>query len=282
MSDRDTIERAIRRIDSCLDVDPWARDIAIDAMQRLLEQASCRQVTDKLDDTISRQDAIYAVENCEPGEELFMIKSLPSVQPDLQPTCNQLATDTISRQAAIDAIISLTNCTNVRDLYVYVQEHNLGDMWTGGVNDAIDAVIAVPSVQPEPEITDEQAILHLQSTGWMQNYDREMYESGLREQLADDSGSYDSLIPCEDTISRQDAIDALLEAYQDNMDVEFILSKLPSAQPERKTGRWISVSADRYTTVASYVYVCSECGETHVGKTRYCPNCGAEMSHDNT
>ena len=27
-----------------------------------------------------------------------------SAQPDLQPTCNNLATDTISRQAAIDAI----------------------------------------------------------------------------------------------------------------------------------------------------------------------------------
>lgn len=28
---------------------------------------------------------------------------LPSAEPDLQPTCNQLATDCISRQAAIDA-----------------------------------------------------------------------------------------------------------------------------------------------------------------------------------
>ena len=31
------------------------------------------------------------------------IKKLPSAQPDLQPTCNQLATDCISRKAAIDA-----------------------------------------------------------------------------------------------------------------------------------------------------------------------------------
>ena len=34
------------------------------------------------DDTISRKTAIDAMENCEPGEELFMIKSLPSVQPE--------------------------------------------------------------------------------------------------------------------------------------------------------------------------------------------------------
>lgn len=33
-----------------------------------------------MNDLISRQDAIDAVENCEPGEELFVIKSLPSAQ----------------------------------------------------------------------------------------------------------------------------------------------------------------------------------------------------------
>lgn len=32
-----------------------------------------------MDDLISRRLAIDAVENCEPGEELFMIKSLPSI-----------------------------------------------------------------------------------------------------------------------------------------------------------------------------------------------------------
>ena len=104
------------------------------------------------------------------------------------------------------------------------------------------------SEQPEPsEITDEQAILHLQSTGWMQNHDREMYESGLRKQLADDSGSYDSLIPCEDTISRQAAIDALLEEVRlvgyyvenneviDKDDAIEAIRLLPSAQPEEVT-----------------------------------------------
>lgn len=45
------------------------------------------------------------------------------------------------------------------------------------------------------ELTDEQSIAHLQSSGWMQRHDKEMYESGLKEQLADDSDSYDSLLP---------------------------------------------------------------------------------------
>lgn len=72
------------------------------------------------------------------------------------------------------------------------------DTWQAGWRgDAIESLKALPSARPE--ITDEQAIAHLQSSGWMQQHDKEMYESGLRERLADDSGSYDSLIPCEDT-----------------------------------------------------------------------------------
>lgn len=59
---------------------------------------------------------------------------------------------------------------------------------------AIDKRVApLPSVQPE--ITDEQAIDHLQKSGWMQNHDKQMYEMGLKERLADDSGSYDALLP---------------------------------------------------------------------------------------
>jgi len=45
-----------------------------------------------------------------------MIHELPSAEPNLQPnlqsTCNQLATDCISRKEAIDAIDGLPNCYN--------------------------------------------------------------------------------------------------------------------------------------------------------------------------
>ena len=47
----------------------------------------------------------------------------------------------------------------------------------------------------QPEITDEQAIEHLRESGWMQNHDKQMHEMGLREQLADDSDSYDAILP---------------------------------------------------------------------------------------
>ena len=59
--------------------------------------------------------------------------------------------DTISRQAAIDAILDVTGNSSVRELYEHVQEHGLSDMWSGGVNAAIDIIIAVPSVQPEQQ-----------------------------------------------------------------------------------------------------------------------------------
>ena len=57
----------------------------------------------------------------------------------------------------------------------------------------VDAVNAQPTIQSE--LTDEQSIAYLQSSGWMQRHDKEMYERGLKEQLADDSDSYDSLLP---------------------------------------------------------------------------------------
>lgn len=128
--------------------------------------------------------------------------------------------DTISRQAALYAIYGICN-EPVAWLIRAARE-----------------IEKLPSVQPEPsEITDEQAILHLQSTGWMQNHDREMYESGLREQLADDSGAYDSLVSCEDAISRQAAIDAHCELCEDKgfcgdicPDVE-VFRLIPSVQP---------------------------------------------------
>ena len=57
--------------------------------------------------------------------------------------------DLIDRQAAIDALLRLTNCKTVRELFEYNAAHNLAEMWPGGINDAIDAIIAVPPAQPE-------------------------------------------------------------------------------------------------------------------------------------
>lgn len=90
-----------------------------------------------------------------------------------------------------------------------------------------------------------------------------------------------------DLISRQEAIDAIrastkkytgfmeMEMYTDDDAVEAIIN-LPSAQLDRKKGKWVS---DR--TFDSF-WVCSVCGfpsEAHGANIiyKFCPNCGARM-----
>ena len=89
-----------------------------------------------------------------------------------------------------------------------------------------------------------------------------------------------------DTISRQDAIDAIADylsktTYTSSISHlntgALILAKVPSAQSERKRGEWRHYEG--YLT-------CSECGTeydddimTHCcdDVPKYCPNCGADM-----
>lgn len=102
---------------------------------------------------MTREEAIEILEglavpiHAEPAFDMA-IEALKA-QADLQPNCNELATDTISRQDAIDAILAVTGNSSVRELYEHVQEHGLSEMWSGGVSAAIDVIIAVPSAQPE-------------------------------------------------------------------------------------------------------------------------------------
>lgn len=101
--------------------------------------------------------------------------------------------------------------------------------------------------------------------------------------------------PCEDCISRTQAIKAMdelenedIEAYGCSIPEGFdgerarqAICLLPSVQPKPKTGHWIEkdgFDGDTY-------YDCSECGEswTTIEGTpwnngmKYCPNCGAKM-----
>ena len=85
-----------------------------------------------------------------------------------------------------------------------------------------------------------------------------------------------------DLISRQAAIDAIrgeieINGYSHVVDV---LEQLPSAQPERKTGKWIR--HDEIKNVYGGICIeCSECGEKyvvqHILDEKYCRNCGAKM-----
>ena len=89
--------------------------------------------------------------------------------------------------------------------------------------------------------------------------------------------------PCEDTISRQTAIDAVNNAFdRETLLTGFVRSiavrairNMPSAQPERKTGHWI---APKYYPT-QFTFTCSKCGykQSFNGKFKFCPNCGADM-----
>jgi len=83
-----------------------------------------------------------------------------------------------------------------------------------------------------------------------------------------------------DLINRQDAIDDLIsrkwlmEAFENypfdtekdkNRVIHVVRDTAPSAEPERKTGKWI------------VYYECPKCGEITKNFAEYCPFCGADM-----
>ena len=91
----------------------------------------------------------------------------------------------------------------------------------------------------------------------------------------------------DDLISRQALIEHLRrtieassndgdynEGFNDGMDfAACFASTLPSAQPERKTGEWIT----HYYKLGTERYECNVC-HNRIGDTPYyCPNCGADM-----
>ena len=142
--------------------------------------------------------------------------------------------DTISRQAAIDALAEHEKSNG----------HNY-TLFVDIVSECAEIIRDLPSAQPE--ITDAQAIDHLQATGWMQNHDHEMYMMGIRDGLADDGGSYDALI-----------------------------------QPEQKVGKWTYHSNPSFGINPEDAY-CSRCGfhvyvvDVEFDDYKYCPNCGVKM-----
>ena len=153
--------------------------------------------------------------------------------------------DTISRKAAIDAILAVTGNSSVRELYEHVQEHGLSDMWSGGVNAAIDIIIAVPSAQPEThEKRTETHGVCLDAIDRRAAIDALDCISGVEEVLRSLPSAQpvakDINVPVKDCISRQAVFDALdnikiprnASWYPYYQQALTAVSKLPSAQPE--------------------------------------------------
>ena len=106
------------------------------------------------------------------------ILAQPSAQPD-PASCKQVTgkLDLINRQDAIDAIVKCTNCNTPKDLREYVAEHNLRELWSGGVLEALEAVEGLPSA---PLYTPDE-IQTMQDLEWSQM--EKMYELGKEEAM---------------------------------------------------------------------------------------------------
>lgn len=112
------------------------------------------------------------------------------------------------------------------------------------------------------------------------------------KQLAEWLKDYKRLLeqqPCEDAISRQAALNSLIDnTHLDGYDLAEALDaienkeKLPPVTPQQKYGKWI-VHPEIETSTPEYLmfYECSECGDkqcfcrSDLHKKRYCPNCGS-------
>ena len=98
----------------------------------------------------------------------------------------------------------------------------------------------------------------------------------------------------DDLISRQAAIDVVYAYMNDcglidrNWHANGIvrdIEKLPSAQPERKKGKWVWLSSTYDRVPCEMRFMCSECHHETIVHTNgtsepwenYCPNCGADM-----
>lgn len=99
--------------------------------------------------------------------------------------------------------------------------------------------------------------------------------------------------PCEDTISRQAAIDEIngwIEATKDNChyesssDLRLVkrgIENLPSVTPKQKTGHWIFVHPLQADDIGGYMCSECECGDFDIKSSyKFCPYCGAKMKVD--
>ncbi len=63
--------------------------------------------------------------------------------------------------------------------------------------------------------------------------------------------------------------------------IDAIMDNVPSAQPERKTGKWIrdKKTEKEEQLIFHKIWMCSKCGEQQCRPkpSNFCPNCGAKM-----
>ena len=228
-------------------------------------ETNCSEIPNN-SDLISRQAVIDDLKDKDPSQiwdtadiEVW-INSLPSAQPEINTDG-----DTISRQAAIGVIKAISN---------------LDEKTKGGI---IATFLLLDSAQPEPktrwDVISRQAAIDALKNRWKKTRNYE----GIGDDIAEECELYLKQLPLAqpeiktdgDTISRQQTIDALMQEFKriptNSIRAKLVVENLPSAQPERKTGRWIR-SSNKLVP-----YYCSSCTGRFNYEWNFCPNCGAKM-----
>jgi len=88
-----------------------------------------------------------------------------------------------------------------------------------------------------------------------------------------------------DLISRQWLMECVNEGWvkfdtekDENRFIHLVRDIAPSAQPERKMGKWmVSYLEHEAMGIRPKLLYCSECCQCMAYSTNFCPNCGADM-----
>ena len=161
------------------------------------------------------------------------------------------------------------NRCNCDECSLNYEQGNMGEQ-----KEALDMTIKALEQQPcEDAISREYLVEHIKAC-WTNG--RPMYSPDLSELLSwidDVPLAQPKPIECDDAISRADAV-RVASGYCHPQNIANELAKLPSVNPQPKTGRWVQISPQG-------IYECSECGQnvmtSDICAYKFCHGCGAKM-----
>lgn len=151
-----------------------------------------------LDDLISRQlmqDILDRVSAMHPYRQIGNRESYSTYNEAWTDAINMVDAELNSLPSAQSEPEEFEWCHDCKE---YDQEKHCCHRFTKVIRNTVEELKAYP-------IREDEAIKYLQETGWMGQHDKEMFDKGLNVQLADDSHSYDSLIPEQADMRGEDA-----------------------------------------------------------------------------
>ena len=176
------------------------------------------------------------------------------------------SSDTISRQAAIDAICR--DGVRLERGGALMITISTAKQW------AVDLLCDLPSAQPEPCDDPRADVYYLAEKIGIHR---------LYALVVELRGEPD---PCEDAVSRADVeieiVNLLKGVFVEYEDIaKKVAARLPSVTPKRKTGKWIDAVIPN-DNGGLPVQVCDQCNTFFPlaytgGGHRFCPNCGEDM-----